>query len=122
VRIETRPLAMVSLACLSACVAAPAQVASPARALQDAPVTVAGRGFMARFVPGTVGTVLTAGGAVGLPGTGVQISAGDLGRDEGIVAKEAARMACTDAGGVFQPQVLGRYPAQGTWVFDGACA
>jgi hypothetical protein len=118
----TRPLVVVSAACLSACVAQPARVATTGPALQDASVTVAGRAFVASFVPGTVGTVLTAGGAVEVPGTGVRISAGDLGRDEGIVAKEAARVACADAGGLFQPQAIGRYPAQGVWVFDGACA
>jgi hypothetical protein len=117
-----RPVSLLSVACLTACVAQPARVTAPEVALQDVPVSVGGRAFVASFQPGTTGTVLTAGGAVGVLGTAVRIFGADLGRDEGIVAKEAARMACTGAGGVFQPQAIGRYPVAGTWVFDGACA
>jgi hypothetical protein len=116
------PLMALSLACLSACVAQTAPETPRAVALADGPVTVGDRLFQARFVPGASGITLTNAGAVPVAGTGVQVSGADLGRDEGIVAKEAARRACEDAGGRFQPQALGRYAAQGIWAFDGACA
>jgi hypothetical protein len=116
------PVSLLSLACLSACVAQPVPVAERSLALADVPVTVGARAFQVSFVPGANGITLTNAGAVPVPGTSVRVSAADLGRDEGIVAKEAARMGCTGQGGVFQPQALGRYPGQGTWVFDGACA
>jgi hypothetical protein len=106
--------------CLSACVGAP--VAEPGAAFADVPVTVDERAFVATFQSQTVGTVLTADGAIPVSGSGLRISGAGLGRDEGIIAKEAARMACTDQGGTFQPQAIGRYAAQEAWVFDGACA
>lgn len=119
----TRAMLTLCAAGLSACVAQEAPVAGRSLAAQALPVSVGARAFLASIVPGgTAGVTLTRVGAVPVAGASVRISGRDLGRDQGIIAKEAAMAACTRQGGVFQPQAIGRYPAQGTWVFDGACA
>lgn len=111
---------LLSTMCLSACVGTP--VAKPGVAFADVPITVDERPFVATFQPQTVGTVLTAHGAIPVSGSGLRITGAGLGQDEGIIAKEAARMACTQAGGTFQPQAIGRYAGVETWAFAGACA
>jgi hypothetical protein len=118
-----RPImAGMTCAALSACVAQPSTVVERDVFLADVPVTVGARSFVASVQPGANGVTLTNAGAVPVAGAGVRVFAADLGRDEGIIAKQAAEVACGRAGGAFQPQAIGRYPSQGLWVFDGACA
>ncbi len=118
----TRVGLTLCMAGLSACVAQPARVAERGVAAEALPVSVDGRAFLASIVPGAAGVTLTRAGAVPVAGASVRIMGRDLRRDEGVIAKKAALAACTGQGGVFQPQAIGRYPAAGAWVFDGACA
>jgi non-ribosomal peptide synthetase component E (peptide arylation enzyme) len=116
-------VSLLSAACLSACVAQPVPVAAPRAVSAEAvPVTYRDRAYVASIVPGAPGLVLTAAGAQAVQGASVRVTAADLARDEGLAAKEVARLACEGQGGAFQAQAIGRYPSQGQWVFDGACA
>jgi hypothetical protein len=107
---------------LSACVAQPAPIAEPRAAFDNMAVSTRGRDFVVIFGAQTAGTMLTADGALPVAGASLQVTGVGLGRDEGIIAKEAARLGCEEDRGTFQPQAIGRYAAADTWVFDGACA
>jgi hypothetical protein len=113
----------LACAALSACEAS-APVAPAVRnvAADAVPVTYRDRAFVASIKPGAPGVVLTRAGAMRVPGATVQVTAPGLARDEGIAAKEAARLACAAQGGAFQPQAIGRYAGPDVWVFAGACA
>ena len=116
------PPLIAGLACaaLSACMATP----PPLRTVQADGVAVTSRDrvFVASIQPGAAGTVLTRAGAVSIAGATVRVTARGLARDEGLAAKEAARLACEGQGGAFQGQAIGRYAGPETWAFAGACA
>lgn len=88
--------------------------------LAPTPVTARGQVFTGEVGPGPDGTVLTAAGAVRVPGARVTVT-GALAQSDGALAKAAAVAACQAAGGAMNPMPLGRFAGQGTWVFDGVC-
>jgi hypothetical protein len=120
----TAPGMLLSVAGLSACVAVvPVPVAAPRAIVADAvPVSYRDRAFVASIGPGAPGVVLTPAGALAVPGQTVRVTAPGLARDEGLAAKEVARLACEGQGGAFRPQAIGRYAGPEVWAFDGACA
>lgn len=113
----------MACAALTACVAtAPAVPVSRQVAADAVAVSYRDRAFVASIQPGVPGVALTRGGAMAVAGSTVRVTAHGLARDQGLAAKEAARLACTNAGGAFQAQAIGSYAGPETWVFAGACA
>ncbi|MFM2389942.1 MAG: hypothetical protein RLZZ437_1497 [Pseudomonadota bacterium] len=118
-----RGAAIMGLTGLAACVAsAPPTPVARAIATEAVPVTYRDRAFVASIAPGAPGVTLTRAGAVPVAGATVRVTAPGLARDEGIAAKEAARLACEGQGGAFQGQAIGSYAGPETWAFAGACA
>ncbi|MBE2278372.1 MAG: hypothetical protein IAE87_18990 [Rhodobacteraceae bacterium] len=107
-------------AVLAACVAlqGPAMPDGPLRLDLDGAV------FQAEIFPGAPGAMLTADGARPVPGATLRLTREGraLARDEGALAKKAARAGCTAAGGRFAEAALGRFDGAGAWVFPGGCA
>ncbi len=107
-------------AALAACVAAqaPAVPEGPRR------VDLDGAAFLAEIFPGPPGAMLTADGARPVTGATLRLTreGRTLARDEGALAKKAARAGCTAAGGRFAEAALGRFDGAGAWVFPGGCA
>ncbi|MGL4321865.1 MAG: hypothetical protein ACRCS3_13475 [Paracoccaceae bacterium] len=120
-----RPFIFVLPCAAMAACAAPVPVAAPAtRAVvaDGVAVTYRDRAFTAQIAPGAAGITLTRAGAQPVAGSTVRVTAAGLAADEGIAAKEAARLACGQAGGVFQAQAIGAFAGSETWAFAGACA
>ncbi|GHC12107.1 hypothetical protein GCM10007291_06440 [Gemmobacter nanjingensis] len=103
---------------LSACVAAPAPQGASVKGGTYA-VMQEGAEYQAQVSAGRAGKVLTRAGAQ--PVSGAMVRVAPFGMDQGKRAKDVAAMACTQAGGRFQPQAVGGYAA-GAWEFEGGCA
>lgn len=115
------PLISMGMAAgLSACVAAPAPVRGPVPT-EGPSRTVMHQGvaFQTKLLAGRPGKALTAAGAV--PVQGLAVAVAPFGPDQGRMAKEVARIACSEAGGRYQSQAVGVF-AGGAWVFEGGCA
>jgi hypothetical protein len=112
----------MALLALAGCAGAPDGGPPAGRnpALAAAPVTVGDVTLTGAVGPGPDGLVSTAAGALRVPGARVTVT-GALSPSDGRLAKEAAALACTAAGGVLRPRALGRFAGPGTWMFDGAC-
>jgi hypothetical protein len=79
--------------------------------------------FVAEVQPGNAGLIITKQGATAVTGLTVRVTRQGtaLGVDDGKPAKAAAVVACTQAGGRFNEQAVGRVVGLGVWAFEGAC-
>jgi hypothetical protein len=123
---------VIAMLLLSACVAPNGPrtgplPATPAPGITAAPamLVVNTREYLGEITMGPLGVVLTKDGASQVPGGSVRVFRPGLGQSDGIEAKPVAQAVCSNAGGAFNAQVLGRFvpsgAADGAWVFDGAC-
>lgn len=110
------------LLALAGCVAAAPD--APAVGLSNAPVMVDGQTFMVAIGPMGLGREPGQGGLTPVAGRAARVQGTDaaLGQSDGLIAKRAATVACSDAGGRLNDRALGRYDGAGGWIFDGVCA
>jgi hypothetical protein len=101
--------------------------ATPAPGIEAAPamLVVGTREYLGEISKGSLGVRLTADGAEQVPGGAVRVYRPGLGQSDGAEAKPVAEAVCSNAGGRFNAELLGRFVPRsqidGDWVFDGAC-
>ncbi len=111
---------------LGACVqGASSGLAAQATAVQPGlhQITLDGMALQGEIRAGRAGLQLTRDGARPVAGNEIRVSRqGGLGRDQGALAKKAARATCETAGGRFNSTAIGGFDRAGGWTFPGGCA
>jgi hypothetical protein len=87
-------------------------------------VTLGEVSFVAEVQPGNPGLVISKAGATAVTGQTVRVtrSGSALAAGDGKLAKQVAEAACSQAGGAFNEQAVGRVVAMGVWAFEGGCS